>query len=666
MSSVQWRLAAALMFLGALAGGAAALTLVKDGQPVSVIVVAKEASDSALKGADELQYFLNKMSGATVPIVTDDDANAANAEALILVGPSGLTKDLGVKGTTSVHAGYIIKTMGNALVIVGDDGGTQRTGTLFGVYGFLQGQLECQWIWPGVTGEYAPKQATIEVGELDIEDEPVVKRRHMRLVYRKGFEKAERLFDMSVTDKLGAEEQEWYTRMRMGRTVPNLSGHSFTVWWDKYGQTNPEIFALHPDGTREPKGRKDFVKMDVANPAFWDIQIEEFKKKHEANPEYHELACCDNDGSGGFCTCDLCKAWDLTTDNLPQKTLDTLDQELVDELKVGEDGIPNCLSARYAKWYNELARRVREVDPEGVVTGNGYTRFREIPLGVTLEPNIVIRYHGLCNAPTTPARRAYDRRDYLGWAAPGVKMAIRSNAPHYCENGMPFSVARENAEDIQFALDHGLYWLEFDSMLGHWASWGPSYYVLIRQAWEGNDMNVEDIINEWYSGFGPVERQVRSYYDFWEAQGRANWNKPGEMERFADTARDFGTGKRAGRLYLIVEHFPPEVTAEARKLLDDAFAAAEMRNAGDAVKEKLRNIEMSLTDCELTVQALKLSMAVQKGEAQEADLKPVLEKLIAYRRDIVDRNAVNVLWQTREEISSGNVLQWNLIPDYTK
>lgn len=664
MKRERWILTfGAVALAGMMSHNSNALTLVKDGAPAAMIVVAKDAPQSVLTGAAELQYFVKLMSDAVLPITTEDDAAAANADALVLVGPSTLTKQLGIEGTASVHAGFVIKTSGNALAIIGDDSGSGHTGTLFGVYGFLQDQLGCRWVWPGPTGEFAPRQETIEIGELDISDEPVVKRRHMRLVYPKGFAAAERLFDMSVTKQLSAEEQQWYSRMRMGRTVPNLSGHSFTDWWDKYGEAHPEIFALHADGTRAPKGRKDFVKMDIANPVFWDLQIEEFKKAREKNPNHHELACCDNDGSGGFCTCDLCQAWDATTENLPQSFLDTLDQALADELKPGPDGNPKCLSTRYAKWYNELARRVREIDPEGFVTGNGYTEFKEMPIGVEMEPNIVIRYHGLCNGPVTPARRAYDRRDYLGWAENGVKMAIRSNAPHYCENGMPFNPARENAEDIQFALYHGLYWLEFDSMLGHWASWGPSYYVLIRQSWEGNDTGFEDILNEWFSGFGPVQRQVRSYYDFWEAQGRAVWNTPGEMEKFVDTAREFDTGKRAGRLYLIAEHFPPEVTSKARVLLNNAFAAAEKANAGDVIMEKLRNIEMSLTNSELTVEALKLSMAVQRGTAQPEDLKPALEKLLAYRREIAGRNAVNVLWQTREEIASGNVLQWNLIED---
>jgi len=53
------------------AGQAEPLTLVQDGQPTAAIVLAAEPTRAAQFAAAELQYHLRKMTGATVPMVTD-------------------------------------------------------------------------------------------------------------------------------------------------------------------------------------------------------------------------------------------------------------------------------------------------------------------------------------------------------------------------------------------------------------------------------------------------------------------------------------------------------------------------------------------------------------------------------------------------------------------
>jgi len=75
---------------------------------------------------------------------------------------------------------------------------------------------------------------------------------------------------------------------------------------------------------------------------------------------------------------------------------------------------------------------------------------------------------------------------------------------------------------------------------------------------------------------------------------------------------------------------------------------------------------MSLKNGEMTADATRLSIAARKDPKKLADLKTLLTGLITYRRQIVGRNAVDVFWQTREEIALGNVLHWNMIPDFGK
>ena len=94
------------------------------------------------------------------------------------------------------------------------------------MYDFLQDQLGCRWIWPGDMGRVAPRRKTIVVGDLDIQETPLIKRRYFRstlqpkhkAMYEK--DKLGRDLDMGrVYDPLGRDEARWQRRMRMGRYV---------------------------------------------------------------------------------------------------------------------------------------------------------------------------------------------------------------------------------------------------------------------------------------------------------------------------------------------------------------------------------------------------------------------------------------------------------------
>jgi hypothetical protein len=645
---------------------ASALTLVKDGAPTSVIVIADDATASALAAADELQYHLKKMSGAELPVVTDaDDPKDA---ALILLGRSALTDKLGVDYASIAPEGYLIKTVGNALVIVGDDAGGEgkpatevrnaeiRAGTLFGVYGFLQDQLDCRWIWPGPTGESIPQQATVELGEIDVKDEPAIERRHMRLMMHRPFADADKLFDRApVMAQMENEERQWYLRVRMGRHADGPQGHSFRNYWEQYKDTNPDIFALLPSGKRGYAGRPGVVKMCVANPKLWDLLTERFREAHAKNPNDHALQCCEADGRAGHCTCDLCKAWDATQDNLSQKILDALDQDLYDDLAPQKDGIPGTVSTRYAKFLNEMCRRVREIDPEGYVTMYAMTRLRETPIGVKMEPNLMVNYVGFNNYPLTPAERAAERRDFTGWISPGVKVVLRPNAPHYAGDGMPYNIAREMGDDFQFALDHGLVQAEFDAMLGYWASWGPTHYILPRMMWEGKDRDPEELISEWFSAFGHAQRPIRAYYDYWEAYIRSKYNDPATEELAVEIGARIRS-PRGGRLLNIANVYTPEVLAKARALLDNAVEVAAA--CPESVKEKVANVEMNQANAELTAKVARLALAALDDPAIQPELVAARQELLEHRRSIATRDAVNVYWETQYEIQNADPFGW--------
>lgn len=92
--------------------------IVRDGKPRATIVISSHPTHSASFSAWELQYHIQKITGATLPVVTDASPVKGN---LILVGESALTRSLGLSSQALKEQEYIIKFLPNALVLMGKD-----------------------------------------------------------------------------------------------------------------------------------------------------------------------------------------------------------------------------------------------------------------------------------------------------------------------------------------------------------------------------------------------------------------------------------------------------------------------------------------------------------------------------------------------------------------
>ena len=122
--------------------------------------------------AEELQAYIQKISGAKLPIV-DDSQNPAGP--LILVGRSRLSDGLGMAipgGVTSARReeGFVIACKGDRLLLAGNNDGPYH-GTEYAVYDFLR-SLGVRWFMPGEFGEIVPHVATVRVPEQRVEEKP--------------------------------------------------------------------------------------------------------------------------------------------------------------------------------------------------------------------------------------------------------------------------------------------------------------------------------------------------------------------------------------------------------------------------------------------------------------------------------------------------------------
>ena len=166
---------------------AATVNLVEDGRPRATIVLAEEPRAAAQLAAYELQHYLERMSGARIPIVREPADVSGNR---ILIGESIATNALGYDNSGFDRQEYLIKTMPDTLVLIGHDhdGFTEvdyesyasiyhalpsSLATCYAVHAFLENNLGVRWYYPNEEiGEIVPSRPTVVVKDLNIRRKP--------------------------------------------------------------------------------------------------------------------------------------------------------------------------------------------------------------------------------------------------------------------------------------------------------------------------------------------------------------------------------------------------------------------------------------------------------------------------------------------------------------
>lgn len=92
--------------------------IVKDGQPRAEIVIAEESPRTTRLAAAELQTYVEKISGAKLPIATEP---SADTPVQIYIGRSTHTVKLGITGEGLEQGAYRVVSGENWLVLIGDD-----------------------------------------------------------------------------------------------------------------------------------------------------------------------------------------------------------------------------------------------------------------------------------------------------------------------------------------------------------------------------------------------------------------------------------------------------------------------------------------------------------------------------------------------------------------
>jgi hypothetical protein len=478
-----WRALAAVVVLTMMAGGIAMaqVVLAKDGKSLYRIVVPQKAIPSERYAAEELQRYLERISGAKLPIVTDSEPMGSHE---ILLGDNAHLRKLGIQvdfaklGTD----GFVLRTFQNHLIIAG---GRPR-GTLYGVYGLLEEKLGVRWFTPEV--EFVPKMERVELPVLNETQVPA-------LEYREVFwTEMMRDPDFAARHRLNGHHYR-LTEKHGGRAVvfyPFV--HSFDLLIPReICEQRPEFWPMI--GGKRVSG---YVQRCLSNPDLVKLAIERVSQWLKEHPEATIIDISQND-TGNWCQCPQCKALD------------------------DAEGSP---SASIIKFVNTIAEAI---DSHIRYETLAYQYSRKPPKTLRPHKNVIIRLcsieccfaHPLETCPSEENRRF--REDIKAWQLVAPVLYVwdyTTNFAHYLQPFPNFEVLQAN---VRFFVRHGVKGL-FEQ--GNYSPGGNGEmaplraYVLAKLLWNP-DTDVQRHINDFLHGYyGRAAGAIRAYMELLHRQVR--------------------------------------------------------------------------------------------------------------------------------------------------
>jgi len=518
------------------------LILVEKGVSLAPVIVFEDAPPLTRAAADELAQYIEKTSGAKPEVIEGESRPIP--EHAIWVGYQPALKRLFPKIDFEFkHAEEIlIAANGGHLVIAGRDrwnpdglvgkgrrntvnGVQQEYGTCNAVYTFIQDFLDVRWLWPGDLGEDVIERETISFA-------PFEYRYHPPLRSRAG------LFGFSVLLRHSAygHSGQWtrFQRLQLDSLYVH-PGHAFKTWWDRFHKTNPEFFALQPDGTRgngeTPYPSATTVKMCESNPGVWRQWLADVAELIEENPSLTCFNASPNDGYGlGNCVCERCRAWDHPDADTRPFIWRGLAQRYL------------ALSDRDVTFANQCARLLKEryPDKDYRVSMNAYGNSRPAPLKAVPAGNVVISnvanmFWSLDTLDKDTIDGKTYAREYANWGNVTKNQVWRPNTgnPAGWQNALPDVPIERVMKSFRYAIDNHCIGIVVDMIWEHWATQGPLYYALTHMTWDPSK-DWRAVMDDYYHrGFGPAWAEIKAYWEFLEAsRNRKVDDYPGEANGY--------------------------------------------------------------------------------------------------------------------------------------
>jgi hypothetical protein len=610
------------------------------------IVVPDSANSIVFFAADELKKHLDLIFGGNIQITDLSAENKFRKHFMIGITPEGYSKKLDPE-----EAVYIIRK--NNIFIFGDDKinvrysadnpgelknkiqsealnlAYNRAGTLFAVYNFLENELGVKWLKPGDDGIFCQTQSALTLTQKDSAWTPALLQRNIRtemLSY-----KNQKLYGQYAPKDFSLSEDEslkkyvtlltWMRRMRMGRSENFRFGHAYGSYWEKYKDTNPDIFALTGRGERKPMGRIERVKMCPTNTELAKLKVNEWKDDMQRNPLQNStsISGCENDSDGygndEWCHCDKCMS--------------------IDARREGED-LTDYVTDRYVHLWNAILRDARQYKSDIMVTGYAYENMLQPPRNEKLDDGILIEFIPRMGGDFDVTKKLYE-----GWEKAGMKKMMYRPNDLWWELGIPMGQEERLFENYKLGISHGAIGTDFDAIMGYWEGISDMTYYILAKGHVDPGASFEKLENEYLNSFGEAKDDIADYYRHW----RKIFNSkviPEEL-RLNNGIKTYFL--EYGLLYRLTERIDEFYSINDFDLTDSYLKHASEKNISDQARNYIRRMQIANENSRLTF----ISFMAGKGGNKDQVISKARD-LLSFRiqnRDKVDINW-NVLFQAQD------------------
>ena len=373
-----------------------------------------------------------------------------------------------------------------------------KSGDLTAVYDFAEKQLGFLFLAPGPNGTAVEptSQLTLTVGSSSWNPGALIHREirpgYSTRLFTKHYVNDGTPVEFELTkkqyQKKALETFLWLKQQRIGKSDSMTYGHAFTRWWEKYGKTHPEYFAL-VKGKREPvrPNKPDRIKMCVSNEALQQQIVDNWAA---SSPRLKFINVCEND-SADYCECDACRALDMPP--RPGKKWD------------------DDLSDRYIHFANAVLTKARKIDPEVSVCFYAYSCYRFPTRRERVLPGVILGF-----VPSMLRIEDTDRQ-YKEWRNMGAQLMFQRPNDQHVNTGLPMGFEKALFDHFQVGIKNGIIGIDYDSLHGFWDATGVADYILARAVIDPTQ-SFDHWMDEYCSAYGAAAPEVKQYYAYYRTE----------------------------------------------------------------------------------------------------------------------------------------------------
>ena len=488
-------------------GKTAVLTLM----PGNFDIVACQNSPTVKLAAKEIADALSEVFGSPVKPVVKGTGKAVE----IRVGDLELARKLGIDPAKFDRDGFVIRTDGKKILIVGRDlpdsdpvrrvhapGIKGEWATLFGAYDFLERFAGVRYYFPGKLGTYTPRAKKLDIPAVDIYDRPDFLQR--------------RFYENNHSRRPIRRPADWDTALNKLRNrcetvvIPNCHGLTYLGYYYRFKDTHPEYFALNSGGKRlfllrdgQDRSQLCFssgIKEEIVRDAVSLLKnepasvrgIRNSRGKVAWNFNHVPGMPCFNimpNDSAYLCRCPEC--WKHFSKG-PQETTDY-----------------------FWKFFIDISEEVKKSGIPGYLTTMAYADYRRIPTQKIPENLLVMlairgpwnEYLPAVQEKDVELLKAWTEK--LGqktwlWTYPGKYYGLMEGIPHTTPRALSSFIKRVRSYIFGLFIESATDVLMFNYL---------TYHVFGKLAWDPA-VDVEKLLDEHVKNlYGPAARPMKEFFD---------------------------------------------------------------------------------------------------------------------------------------------------------